>query len=212
MSEKTLHELLDAPIDSELVSKRDQAGKTFSYLESWAVLHEMNQIFGHTGWASNIEEIKLVLNETFTNEKDGRTGYRVAYTAQVTVNILSEEGGTKHFHAGCYHTDVGYGDGTSYEHAGKAHESAIKEAVSDASKRAIRHLGGRMGLYLYDKSQKNVIDYSKQAKQLLNVAALRIKEGKLQGDISEIEKNMMRKPTGREAFEYMKQVTEGVSK
>ena len=69
-----------------------------------------------------------------------------------------------------------------------------------------------MGLYLYDKSQKNVIDYSKQAKQLLNVAALRIKEGKLQGDISEIEKNMMRKPTGREAFEYMKQVTEGVSK
>ena len=212
MSEKSLHELLDAPIDSDLVSRRDQAGKTFSYLESWAVLHEMNQIFGHTGWATSVEDIKCVLNETFTNEKDGRTGYRVAYTAQVTVNVLEEKQEVHHFRGGCYHTDVGYGDGTSYEHAGKAHESAIKEAVSDASKRAIRHLGGRMGLYLYDKSQKNVIDYNKQAKQLLNVAALKIKEGKIEGDIGEIEKNMMRKPTGREAFEYMKQITEGVSK
>lgn len=209
MSENQLKELLDAPIDSELVSNREQAGKTFSYLESWAVLHEMNQIFGHTGWNTEIVKLECVLNEQCVNENTGKTGYRVAYTAQVTVNVLPRENTEGRFVVShSFHTDVGYGDGTSYEHAGKAHESAIKEAVSDASKRAIRHFGGRLGLYLYDKSKKNVIDYSKQAKQLLNVANSRIKAGTLQANIGDLEKAMLSKPTGRESFEYIKSFLE----
>jgi DNA repair and recombination protein RAD52 len=41
---------------------------------------------------------------------------------------------------------------------GQAHESAIKEAETDAMKRALMTFGNPFGLALYDKEQANVCD------------------------------------------------------
>ena len=40
----------------------------------------------------------------------------------------------------------------------RSHESAIKEAETDAMKRALMTFGNQFGLALYDKDQKNVVD------------------------------------------------------
>ena len=39
-----------------------------------------------------------------------------------------------------------------------AHESAIKEAETDATKRALMTFGNQFGLALYDKEQREVAD------------------------------------------------------
>jgi recombination DNA repair RAD52 pathway protein len=50
---------------------------------------------------------------------------------------------------------TGYGSGIS-PRLGDAYESAIKEAESDAMKRALMTFGNKFGLALYDKDQTNV--------------------------------------------------------
>jgi recombination DNA repair RAD52 pathway protein len=54
--------------------------------------------------------------------------------------------------------DYGYGDGSDKFKIGKAHELAVKEAVTDGIKRCAKNLGMSMGLALYDKTQENVED------------------------------------------------------
>jgi hypothetical protein len=51
----------------------------------------------------------------------------------------------------------GFGSGIDRD-VDQAHESAIKEAESDAMKRALMTFGNAFGLALYDKSQSNVAD------------------------------------------------------
>ena len=53
---------------------------------------------------------------------------------------------------------VGHGHGMSRHSKGEAHESAAKEAESDAQKRALKSFGNQFGLALYDKEQKQVAD------------------------------------------------------
>src|SRR4051812_31969840 len=53
----------------------------------------------------------------------------------------------------------GYGSGIDKD-IGQAHESAIKEAETDAMKRALMTFGNPFGLALYDKDQANVVDDS----------------------------------------------------
>ena len=55
----------------------------------------------------------------------------------------------------CYHDGTGYGDG-SHALRGKAHEAALKEAETDATKRALVPFGDPFGLALYDKEQRHV--------------------------------------------------------
>src|SRR5205085_5080981 len=51
---------------------------------------------------------------------------------------------------------IGAGHGIDVD-LGLAHESAIKEAETDAMKRALMTFGNPFGLALYDKSQANVV-------------------------------------------------------
>jgi hypothetical protein len=46
---------------------------------------------------------------------------------------------------------------------GQAHESALKEAETDAMKRALMTFGNQFGLALYDKTQENVEDDTRPA-------------------------------------------------
>jgi DNA repair and recombination protein RAD52 len=73
-----------------------------------------------------------------------RDGWGVSYIAKVRVIVdgVTREG-------------IGAGHGIDVD-LGLAHESAIKEAETDAMKRALMTFGNPFGLALYDKTQENV--------------------------------------------------------
>jgi DNA recombination protein Rad52 len=87
------------------------------------------------GWSSQILNEKLI-----QSEKDDRGRWYVGYLATVRVKLLN----------GASHEDCGSGEGIN-ESKIKAHEKALKSAVTDAMKRAARHFGERLGNALYIK-------------------------------------------------------------
>ena len=135
---------LAAKLDPANVKSRSQGGRSLSYIESWHVIAEANRIFGFDGWSSETVEVKCVSERERKIGQAQRDGWGVTYTAKVraTVGDVVREG-------------VGSGHGIDVD-LGQAHESAIKEAESDARKRALMTFGNPFGLALYDKTQANV--------------------------------------------------------
>jgi hypothetical protein len=143
---------LQAPLDKRHVASRNQAGRSLSYVESWYCISEANRIFGHDGWSSETLDCKCA---TEAPRKIGqpprqREGYGVTYTARVRVTVYAGE-------RAIIREGVGAGHGIDVD-LGQAHESAIKEAESDAQKRCLRQFGWTFGLALYDKKQEHVSD------------------------------------------------------
>jgi len=130
---------LQKPLDAGVVKQRDQAGRSLSYIESWWAISEANRIFGHLNWRRNTFGVNRV-----QYEQKGDKWY-VSYTATCTINV-----------EGVNRDGTGFGQGIDKD-LGKAHESAIKEAESDAMKRALMTFGNPFGLALYDKEQRNVV-------------------------------------------------------
>lgn len=140
---------LKAPLDRKHVKQRSQAGRQLSYIESWQAISEANRIFGFDGW--NRETVDMIqLGEP--RLVDGKN--RVAYMAKVRVNVYTSD-------RTITREGTGYGSGIDKD-LGQAHESAIKEAESDAMKRALMTFGNTFGLALYDKEQANVTDLPAQ--------------------------------------------------
>jgi Rad52/22 family double-strand break repair protein/PD-(D/E)XK nuclease superfamily len=79
-----------------------------------------------------------------------RDGWGVAYITKVRVVIGAGE-------SSITREGVGAGQGIDSD-LGAAHESAVKEAETDAMKRALITFGNPFGLALYDKDQANVAD------------------------------------------------------
>jgi recombination DNA repair RAD52 pathway protein len=143
---------LQKPLDATHVKTRQQAGTTLSYIEAWHVIAEANRIFGHLAW--NRETILVQHVSTTETEKEGvdyktkakykYIQYEVGYIAKVRITIgdVVREG-------------TGAGSGISKSLA-DAHEGAVKEAESDAMKRAFMTFGHPFGLALYDKERANV--------------------------------------------------------
>jgi hypothetical protein len=73
-------------------------------------------------------------------------GWGVSYVARIKLNV-----------GGVCREGVGAGHGIDAD-LGLAHESAIKEAATDAMKRAAMTFGNPFGLALYDKDQRAVED------------------------------------------------------
>ncbi|MDP2661178.1 MAG: RAD52 family DNA repair protein [Dehalococcoidia bacterium] len=143
---------MTAKLDGGAVRKREQGGRQLSYVEGYHVINEANRIFGFGSWSTDVLDLRCVeaTAQGVPNYKGNQgDGYLIAYTATVRVTVHHEAGDQTH-------TDVGYGEGIEYRNVGQAHESAIKEAVTDAEKRALRHWGNPFGLALYDKDQRDV--------------------------------------------------------
>ncbi|RYY67689.1 MAG: hypothetical protein EOO12_00085 [Chitinophagaceae bacterium] len=141
---------LEKPLDRSSVKERKQAGRKLSYVEGWHVIAEANRIFGFDGW----DRETVSLTETnrdlvhLTGDNGPYDQWRVGYIAKVRVTVGSvvREG-------------TGYGSGMGKPEAlGDAVEGAIKEAETDAMKRALMTFGNPFGLALYDKTQANVAD------------------------------------------------------
>ncbi len=141
---------LRAPLSASLVKTRKQGGREVSYIEGWKAIEEANRIFGFDGWTRETLEVKCVAEGERSIGQSGATGYGVTYLAKVRVmvgNVCRE----------------GYGSGHGIDRdLGQAHESAIKEAETDAMKRALMTFGNPFGLALYDKTQANVEHAARQ--------------------------------------------------
>jgi DNA repair and recombination protein RAD52 len=154
------------PLAAGVVKQRSQSGVNLSYVEAWYVIEQLNEVFGFDGW--DRQTINLQLIQSDQNQKGTP---RVAYIAQcvLTVRFKNDTGEVETV------TRYGTGFGNGFDSdPGKAHESAVKEAESDAMKRAAMTLGYRFGLALYDKSQShvsNVVD-TDDAKKLLQEKAM----------------------------------------
>tara|TARA_R100001510_G_C7541692_1_gene128991 strand:+ start:14 stop:664 length:651 start_codon:yes stop_codon:yes gene_type:complete len=125
-------ESLKQPIKLENVAERESGwGDKVPYVESWKAIDAANRIFGFDGWNSETLEAGLV-------SEDAKC---VSYIAKVRItigNIVKEGYGAGHGRKGSI---------------GDKHESAIKEAESDAQKRALRQFGYQFGLSLYDSKK-----------------------------------------------------------
>ena len=145
---------LSAPLDRALVSSREQGRSKVNYLQSWVVINEANRIFGFDGWQRQtlfsrcIAQAERLIGAKGTG-REQKSGWGVTYIARVRITVcvggqglLIREG-----------TGAGHGIDTDL---GLAHESAIKEAETDAMKRALMTFGNPFGLALYDKSQRQV--------------------------------------------------------
>jgi DNA recombination protein Rad52 len=142
-----LQKQLDENIPEDVISTRQgSGGRTLDYLETWYVIDRLNQVLGQGNW-SYTSEVTCVHNGSVKTQS-GETN-SVHYIARVRLVVLFGEQSSEF-------TDYGYGDGTDKNNSGKAHELAVKEAVSDGLKRCAKNLGRSMGLALYDKTQEFV--------------------------------------------------------
>ncbi|WP_255445849.1 RAD52 family DNA repair protein [Synechococcus sp. RS9907] len=135
---------LSAPLDRAKVQTRQQAGRSLAYLEGWQAIAEANRIFGFDGWQRETIALACVNQSERSIGRDGRSGWGVTYTARVRIRVgaVIREGS-------------GAGHGIDAD-LGQAHESALKEAETDAMKRALMTFGNPFGLALYDKQQRQV--------------------------------------------------------
>jgi DNA recombination protein Rad52 len=154
--------LLEAKLDRAHVKPPPQ-GKYGSYIEGWHVIAEANRIFGFEGWLYKIDSLELAHKELVTLQ--GRDGpydqWRATYVCTVTVKVRAESDGALVF---TERQDVGCGHGQGKPIAlGDVLESAAKEAVTDALKRALRTFGNPFGLALYDKSGDGIEEPARPA-------------------------------------------------
>ena len=133
---------LTAKLSAKHVRTRDHKGKRLAYLEGWYVIAEANRIFGFDAWDRETVATQCVWKGT----KQGRDG--CAYIARVRIRVRVGE---------VVICREGHGSGQGWSVLpGEAHESAIKEAETDATKRALATFGNPFGLALYDKDRKGV--------------------------------------------------------
>ncbi|MGI3168416.1 RAD52 family DNA repair protein [Pseudooceanicola sp. C21-150M6] len=130
---------LSKKLDPSHVKSRSQGGGSVSYVEGWHAIAEANRIFGFGEWTRETLELRQLGDP---REVGGKM--RVEYMARVRVTV-----------AGVVRDGCGFGQGIDKD-VGQAHESALKEAETDAMKRALMTFGNPFGLALYDKSRENV--------------------------------------------------------
>ena len=129
---------LQRPIDPALVSHRKgRGGKTFSYIEGHVGIAEANRVFGYGGWGYELAgDITLREIET-VDPRTGEITRTRAYSAPVRVTVPGAPP----------RTDVGFHAVT--DETADGHETALKGAVTDGMKRALRSFGDRLGNGLY---------------------------------------------------------------
>ena len=128
------------PLNPQRVAKREQAGRSLSYLEAWDVKAHLIRIFGFGAWSWEVTDTTLAYEDK--NERgQWEVGYKVVGT--LTIHAL-----------GCRYTEAAVGS-ASLPRRGEAHDMAIKTAESDGLKRAAINLGTQFGLSLYNDGTLN---------------------------------------------------------
>ncbi|MXZ91018.1 MAG: hypothetical protein F4Z05_06040 [Chloroflexi bacterium] len=129
---------LEQPLDPALVSRRDGRGnRSYDYIEGHTAIDEANRIFGYGGWGYELMgEVSLRRMER-VDVRTGEVKVNYAYSAPVRVSVVGAPP----------RTDIGFHVVTDDNPEG--HETAVKGAVTDGLKRALRSFGDRFGNGLY---------------------------------------------------------------
>jgi DNA recombination protein Rad52 len=134
--------LLAGKLSEKVVRTRTDQGRVLSYIEGWHAIAEANRIFGFEGWDRETVSAECIWQDSKREPK------ACAYTARVRIRVRAGDTIVSRDGSG-----VGHGKGATL---GEAHESALKEAETDATKRALATFGNLFGLALYDKEQNGV--------------------------------------------------------
>lgn len=113
--------------------------KGMRYLEGHTVISQANRIFGFDGWGYDVVSVQL--HEIDTKDKKGNPTKAYGYSATVTVTVNGAPP----------RTDVGFNTVAEWRsgYHPDAHDTAMKGAVTDAMKRALRSFGHQFGNGLY---------------------------------------------------------------
>jgi hypothetical protein len=138
-SDKQLRALKRNP-DGRYIRVRELDGRELSYLEGWYSISAANRIFGFDGWSRETIESRCVL------ARENRGTFLAVYIAKVRITVTAD-GNTivREGHG------TGEGRGTS---PGEAHDTSLKAAETDATKRALTTFGRPFGLELYRSGPK----------------------------------------------------------
>jgi len=130
-------------VEERYVRSRESNGKEFTYIEGWYAIAQANRIFGFDGWNRETVESKCVL------ARENRGTFLAVYTAKVRVTV----------HVGTTSPPVvreGHGTGEGRGATpGEVHDTALKAAETDATKRALATFGRPFGLELYRGQREN---------------------------------------------------------
>jgi DNA recombination protein Rad52 len=147
----TQNKALSAKLSGKHVRTRDKDGFILSYIEGWHAIAEADRIFGFDGWDRETLKSECVWQGKHNNR------FSCTYVSKVGIKVRA---------GGVTVIREGSGCGTANaEVPGDAHGLALKEAETDATKRALMTFGNPFGLALYDKNQTNVTK-TKQKKQV----------------------------------------------
>jgi len=125
--------LLRQPLKADLLKKRPAfRGNSVHYIDGATSYSLANDIFGFDGWKSQIinTEIDFAKEEQRNSDR-----WFIGVSAIVRVELKN----------GAYHEDIGFGEAVKVKGRGAALQKAKKEAVTDATKRALRVFGNGLG-------------------------------------------------------------------
>ena len=134
--------LLSGKLNEKFVKTRAERGFTLSYIEAWHAIDEANRVFGFEGWDRETVWAECVWADGRRDPKACSYAVRVRIRVRAGDAVVCRDG-----------SGVGHGTGATL---GEAHESALKEGETDATKRALTTFGNLFGLALYDKAQNGV--------------------------------------------------------
>ena len=124
-------EKLAQPLDPGLVSQRKgRAGRSYDYLEGHVVIDQANRIFGFGGWGYELVGDVTLREIENVDTKTGEVKRAHVYSAPVQVTVPGAPA----------RADIGFN--AVAEDNADGHETAIKGAVTDGMKRALRSLRG----------------------------------------------------------------------
>jgi len=122
-------------LDQRYVRTREANGRELSYIEGWYAISEANRIFGFDGWSRETVESRCVL------ARENRGAFLAVYTARVRISVQANGS-----------TIIREGHGSAEGRGaspGEVHDTALKAAETDATKRALATFGKPFGLALY---------------------------------------------------------------
>ena len=129
---------LEEPLDPALVSHRKgRAGRSYDYLEGHVVIDQANRIFGFGGWGYELAGDVTLRQIENVDTKSGEVKTTSFYSAPVRVTVPGAPP----------RTDIGFN--AVAEDNADGHETAIKGAVTDGMKRALRSFGVQFGNGFY---------------------------------------------------------------
>ena len=129
---------LAQPLDPALISQRKgRAGMVYHYLEGHAVIDQANRIFGHGGWGYDLVGNVTLRQLEAVDPRTGEVKTSSAYSAPVRVRVVGAPS----------RTDVGFH--AVAEDTPDGHDTALKGAVTDGLKRALRSFGVQFGNSFY---------------------------------------------------------------